>query len=96
MNGVEDRSISLIQYLAYCDGNVVEVFANEKPGKISTEARGGDEKNPSKNVIVLDSDNGRTLAEVFNQGYEAVTERYKNSNDVWHSFIEWHEKESIR
>ena len=41
-------------------------------------------------VTVLDSDNGKTIAEVFDQGEEAVVDRYKNRPDAWHGFVEWY------
>lgn len=90
MNGVEDRKIILHQYLAYTDGNVTEVFKNDIPGQIISEARGKSEKSPNMTVTVLDSDNGKTIAEVFEQGEEAVIARYKNRPDAWHGFIEWY------
>lgn len=39
---------------------------------------------------VLDSDNGKTIAEVFEQGEEAVFARYKNRPDARHGFDEWY------
>lgn len=90
MNGVDDRKIILHQYLAYADGNVMEVFKNDIPGQIIEEARGNSEKSPNMTIIVLNSDNGKTIAEVFEQGEEAVVARYKNRPDVWHGFIEWY------
>ncbi len=90
MNGIENRKIILHQYLAYTDGNVTEVFKNDIPGQIINEARGNSEKSPNMTVTVLDSDNGKTIAEVFEQGEEAVVARYKNRPDAWHGFIEWY------
>ncbi len=90
MNGVEDRRITLHQYLAYTDGNVTEVFKNDIPGQIIHEARGKNEKSPNMMVIALDSDNGKTIAEVLEQGEEAVIARYKNGPDAWHEFADWY------
>ncbi len=89
MDGVEDRKIILHQYLAYNDGNVTEVFKNDIPGRIINEARGKNEKSPNMTVTVLDCDNDKTIAEVFEQGEEAVVARYKNQPDAWHGFVEW-------
>lgn len=89
MNGIEDRHITLHQYLAYTDGNVTEVFKNDIEGQIIDEARGKSEKSPNMTVTILDSDNGKTMAEVFEQGTEAVAARYKNQPDAWHGFVEW-------
>lgn len=90
MEGVSNRKIILHQYIAYTDGSVTEVFKNDIPGQIISEARGKSEKSPNMTVIVLDSDNGKTIAEVFEQGEEAVVARYKNRPDAWHGFIEWY------
>lgn len=90
MRGVDDRKIILHQYLAYTDGSVTEVFKNDIPGKIISEARGKSEKSPNMMITVLDSDNGKTIAEVFEQGEEAVVARYKNRPDAWHGFVKWY------
>ena len=90
MKGVEDRKIILHQYLAYTDGSVTEVFKNDIPGQIIDESRGKSEKSPNVTVTVLDSDNGKTIAEVFEQGELAVVARYKNRPDAWHGFVEYY------
>lgn len=92
MDGVENRIIILHQYLAYTDGSVTEVFKNDIPGQIISEARGKNEKSPNMTVTMLDSDNGKTIAEVFEQGEDAVIARYKNRSDAWHRFVEWYKK----
>jgi XTP/dITP diphosphohydrolase len=90
MNGVEDRHITLRQFLAYTDGITTKVFKNDLEGQIINEVRGTSKKSPCMTVIVLDSDNGKTIAEVFEQGQKAVVARYKNRRDAWHSFIDWY------
>jgi hypothetical protein len=90
MNGVEDRLVTLHQYLAYTDGTITKVFKNDIVGQITNEARGKNEKSPNMTVIALDSDNGKTIAEVLEQGSEAIIDRYKNQPDVWHAFLEWY------
>ena len=92
MKGVENREIILHQYIAYTDGSVTEVFKNDISGQIINEVRGKSEKSPIMTVTVLDSDNGKTLAEVFDQSEEAVVARYKNRPDAWHGFVEWYKK----
>lgn len=92
MNGIEDRHITIHQYLAYTDGNMTEVFKNDIEGQITNEARGKNEKSPNMTVTILDSDNGKTIAEVFEQGTDAVVARYKNRPDAWHGFVEWYKK----
>lgn len=89
MNGIEDRRITLHQYLAYTDGSVTEVFKNDIDGQVIKEARGKSEKSPNMTVTALDSDNGKTIAEVFATGSDAVIERYKNRPDAWHGLVGW-------
>lgn len=92
MNGLEDRHITLHQYLAYTDGIATEIFENNIHGHIIDEVRGNSEKSPNTTVTVLDSDNGKTIAEVFEQGTEAIVARYKNRPDAWHGFVDWYKK----
>ncbi|MEI7632633.1 MAG: non-canonical purine NTP pyrophosphatase [bacterium] len=94
MKGVKNRQVILHQYLAYTDGNITEVFKNDIPGKIINEARGKSERAPGMTVTVFDSDNGKTLAEIAEQGPNALAERYKNRLDVWHEFLQWYKKSS--
>lgn len=47
-------------------------FKNDISGQIINEARGKSEKSPNMTVTVLDSDKGKTIAEVLDQGEEAV------------------------
>ncbi len=90
MNGVKDRRVTIHQYLAYTDGSMTQVFSNSIKGKIINEARGSSKKSPNMTVIVLDSDNGKTLAEVYEEGAKAIEARYKNRPDAWHVFIDWY------
>ncbi len=92
MKGIEDRKITVHQYLAYTDGKMTKVFKNDLNGTVAEEARGKNKTNPSTTVTLLDADNGKTIAEVFEQGAEAVIARYKNQPDAWHEFIEWYTK----
>jgi len=94
MHGIEDRRIILHQYLAYTDGNVTEVFRNDIPGKIIHKARGRNDKSPNMTVIEIDSDNGKTIAEIFEQDKDKITERYKKRRDVWHEFVDWYKNNS--
>lgn len=90
MLGVEDRSIILHQYLAYCDGSSVRVFSNDIPGIIIDTPRGENDRSPNMCVTVLDHDNGKTIAEVFEQGSDAVIQRYISRRDAWHEFVDWY------
>ncbi len=90
MDGIVDRTVILHQYLAFTDVDVVKVFRNDIPGKIIEETRGYNKKSPNMSVTALDADNGKTIAEVFELGQEAVIERYRRRRDVWHDFVEWY------
>jgi XTP/dITP diphosphohydrolase len=92
MSGIKDRKIILHQYLAYTDSKVTKVFKNDISGKIINEVRGTNRRSPNMTVIVLDSDNGKTIAEVLERGNEAVVERYRNRPDAWHGFAKWYAK----
>lgn len=90
MNGIKDRTIILHQYLAFMDDHTIKVFKNDIKGQIIEESRGYNKKSANMSVIVLDSDNGQTIAQVFEKGEAAVVDRYKNRPDVWHHFIDWY------
>ncbi|MBP7767443.1 hypothetical protein KA068_02895 [Candidatus Saccharibacteria bacterium] len=68
------------------------IFENDVHGRIIDEVRGNSEKYPNKTVIALDFDNGKTIAEVFEQSNDAVAARYKNHPDAWLKFIDWYKK----
>ena len=91
MKGVEDRSVIMHQYLAYYDGKTTKIFTNDIRGTIIGESRGKSNYAPNQTVIVLDDDNGKTVAEVFEKGEQAVAERYLTRHDAWHEFAEWYE-----
>lgn len=93
MSGIADRYVTLRQYLAYTDGNKTEIFNNDIHGQIINEVRGRNDKSPSATVTVLDYDNDKTIAEVMEQGTDALAARYKSMPDVWHIFAEWFKQE---
>jgi XTP/dITP diphosphohydrolase len=90
MKEIEDRTIIFHQYLAYYDGDTMKVFRNDIKGKIIHKPRGKNDKSPNMTVTELDIDNGKTIAEVFEQGEKAVAERYLTHPDAWHLFAEWY------
>lgn len=92
MHGVEDRQITLHQFLAYTDGTITKIFKNDINGQVIDEIRGKSDKSPSMTIVVLDSDNGKTMAEVFEQGSDTLTARYKNWPDAWQEFADWYKK----
>ncbi len=93
MDGITDRTIVLQQFLAYTDGHQTIVFSNDIPGVVLTSPKGKNDRSPNMEIIALDGDNGKSIAKVFAKGYEAVAERYKNRNDVWHEFVKWHKEQ---
>lgn len=90
MKGVKDRTIILHQLLAYYDGNTMKVFSNDIHGKVINESRGKNDRSPNMSVIVLEHDNGKSIAEVFEQGEKVVNDRYMTRPDAWHEFVEWY------
>lgn len=94
MSGVQNRSIILHQLLVYYDGSTMKVFSNDINGKVIDRPRGKNDQSPNMTVIVLDQDNGKTIAEVFEQGKDGVIDRYKTRPDVWHGFAEWYKSET--
>jgi XTP/dITP diphosphohydrolase len=92
MHGVADRRIILHQYLAYTNGTVTKIFTSSAEGKIVDEVRGHHDDFPSKSVIALDMDGGKTIAEALEQDPEKVEERYKNHPDPWREFAAWYQR----
>lgn len=91
MDGVKDRTIILYQYLAYCDGRTLQVFHNDIHGHITDKPQGKSNQSPATTVIALDYDNGKTIAEVFEQDINTVMERYRDhAPDAWHELINWY------
>ncbi len=93
MKDKTDRGVVYKQYLAYMDDSQIKIFKNEMPGVLIDQPRGVNKKSPNMTVIVLDADNGKTVAEVFEQGRDIIAERYKNTKDAWHMFAEWYKNE---
>jgi inosine/xanthosine triphosphate pyrophosphatase family protein len=94
MSGISDRSTILHQLLAYYDGNTMKVFSNDIHGKVIDEPRGKNVRSSNMTVTVLDNDNGKTIAEVFERSEKAVVERYLTQPDAWHGFAEWYKSEA--
>lgn len=96
MDGIEDRHIEINQYLAYTDGSITNVFRQDIPGKIIHEPRGVNNRSPNMEVIELESDNGKTIAEVFEGDNEVIAKRFENIPNIWAKFIDWHTKERLQ
>jgi len=82
---LENRVVTLTQYLVYTDGRNQKVFKHESNGKLLKEVRGSSEY-PSHTIIALDSDNGLSIAEA----HQTLKDRsLRDSSIVWHEFIDW-------
>ena len=92
MNGRDDRHITLYQYLAYNDGENIEVFLNEIDGQIVDSPRGNSDVPPISQIVALDQDNGKTIGEVFEQDDRTFAERYITRREVWHELMDWYTK----
>lgn len=90
MDGISDRSVYIHQFLAYFDGVEYRLFSRDIPGVIAMEAHGKRGKAPIMNVVKLDVDEGKTLAEVFEQPEAALRRRYETRHDAWHDLVEWY------
>lgn len=88
---LKDRSIILMQYLAYQDDKETVTFRRDSHGTLLTEAR-GQYGPPLLKIVALESDSGRSLAEVYDSGEAHTPERLKNHPDVWRDLIEWYKK----
>jgi non-canonical purine NTP pyrophosphatase (RdgB/HAM1 family) len=90
MNSIKDRSIILHQFLVFNDGSEMKIFKNDIYGRIIDKPRGKNDRSPNMSVIELDADNGKTIAEVFEQGEETLANRYLARPDAWHELAEWY------
>lgn len=95
MKGIEDRPVILHQYISFYDGKSASTFSCDIHGIIISEPRGKNDKSPNTTVTVLDHDNGKTIAEVFEQGIDAVVARYNTRHDAWHKFVEWYKSTQL-
>lgn len=93
MHGIEDRYVTIEQYLAYYDSREVTIFSNAIPGVILDQAYKGTARIPCMAVVALDIDNGKCLAEVYSQGPELLATRYKNHPDAWHELVNWYKNQ---
>lgn len=91
---LEDRSITLMQYLAYQDDKETVIFRRDTHGTLLSEPR-GTYGVPLLKVVALDSDNSQSLAEVYDSGEAHSPERLKAHPDVWIDLIDWYNQKEI-
>lgn len=85
---LENRLITLEQWLAYQDEHECVVFRKDQTGKLLTESRGL--TGPSiLQVITMDCDNGESVSEIYDSGLEHENNRMKDNN-AWEVFGGWY------
>lgn len=89
MRDKTDRSLLFSRLLAYYDGKEVVSFRKDCGGQIANQARGNSDI-PWRNVCILEYDNGKTLAELDNNGTIDSIERLANNPEPWHDLVEWY------
>lgn len=92
VQGLTDRSVTLQQYLAYHDGREIVTFSAEVPGQILNSNYGDTTKAAWMNVVTMDGDNGKSLAEIFNQPESEIRARYEKRPEVWSSVVTWYKE----
>ncbi len=80
---LEDRSVFLVQNVAYQDDNVMQTFTKRIPGVLLPEIRGSNAK-PNELIISLTSD-GKSLAEIYVENRKALS----NADTVWPEVGAW-------
>lgn len=91
MSHVADRRIYLHQYLAYQDDISFKIFSSKVSGQVLTQPKGTYGKTGQK-VITLDSDNGLSISEIYDQDPIAAGKRHSKSESAWHYFISWYKE----
>lgn len=84
----KDRTLILIKLLAYYDGSELVIFRKDSPGKVILKPK-GNSPIPIRSIYVSDFDNGKTVAELDNEGTIDSIERLKRHPDPWHDLIDW-------
>ncbi len=89
--GLDDRSVSLHQQVAYYDGETIKVFEHTVHGTLLTEARGKQGHSWAK-VVRMDGDNGRSMSEQYYDDRPQAEDAQGESStaEVWHAFATWY------
>lgn len=90
MDGVTDRNVTLDQHLAYYDGIEIVTFNASISGRVLEASYDDNSKSAWMNVVTMEGDEGKSLAEVFNQPPELVAKRYENRPEVWAEAAVWY------
>lgn len=78
MHGMVDRSVSIVSYYAYCDGQDPLVFSSREDLVFLHESRGRHEKSPVVMVVARPGET-RSIAEFISNGIEARDDQ----RDFW-------------
>ena len=82
----EQRKIELHAYICYTDGVHTKVFGSIAYGRYLEEVR-GTHKQSVINVISMDQDGGKSLAEVHASGTSLVD---RDGAQIWQEFCSWY------
>jgi hypothetical protein len=82
----KDRSVRLIQLLAYCDAKGITLFRSEMTGTFLADAR-GDYGAPFQKVVTMSGDHGFSIAEVYDNGAQHDKREVAG---CWNKFLDWY------
>ena len=92
-----DRQVILSQYLVYKDEHETVLFQKDIRGTLLKEAR-GNYRSALLQVVALDSDDGKSMAEIYDADQAHTPERLAKHPEAWTELAEWyrksHEKQS--
>lgn len=83
---LEDRKVTLTQYLVYTDAQQQKVFAKRTAGTLLKEIRGKSEYPRCFQIITLAGDSGQSIAEVYDK---APDQTERQPAKVWFEFAAW-------
>lgn len=86
---LDDRLVTLEQWVAYQDEHECVVFRKDLPGTILTEPR-GEYGAPLMKVVTLEGDDGLSISEMYDAG-KAHDETRIARGSAWFQFGEWHQ-----
>ncbi len=88
---LQDRTIILTQLLIYKDDTTEKLLRNDVPGKILTEPA-GDTSVPITSIVLLDGDNGKTIAQARADGTSKHNDRL--AAQIYHDLANWYKSEN--
>lgn len=86
-----DRSVVLIQNLAYIDRKVIKTFTYEAKGEFILTPKGLDSAPPWAKIMVMNGYAGKTIAEVYADEANGTkdSEHDKDTAQAWHKLGNW-------